>query len=180
MLVDAVRRLPGTIDVDVQIFGDPGVYPDYAKGLVDRAAADTRIRFCGTFPNNRIGEVLSTFDVLVVPSLWYENTPLVIYSSQAAGCPVLASDLGGMSEVIREGVDGLLFPPGDSAALATHLERLWHDRNLVAALADNALSPKSISAYVDELAATYDQLADHGKMSGLDFKALSTVAKLVD
>lgn len=166
VLVDAVRRLPGTIDVDVQIFGDPGVYPDYAKGLVDRAAADTRIRFCGTFPNNRIGEVFSTFDVLVVPSLWYENTPLVIYSSQAAGCPVLASDLGGMSEVIREGVDGLLFPPGDSAALATHLERLWHDRNLVAALADNALSPKSISAYVDELTAAYEQLADHRKDVG--------------
>ena len=166
VLVDAVRRLPPAIDVDVQIFGDPGVYPDYANGLVERAAGDARIRFCGSFPNSRIGEVLSTFDVFVVPSLWYENTPLVIYSSQAAGCPVLASDLGGMSEVIREGLDGLLFPPGDSMALAAHLERLWHDRDLVAVLADNAPSPKSIAVYVDELTIAYEELVDRHAVAG--------------
>ena len=166
VLVDAVRRLPPAIDVDVQIFGDPGVYPDYANGLVERAAGDARIRFCGSFPNSRIGEVLSTFDVFVVPSLWYENTPLVIYSSQAAGCPVLASDLGGMSEVIREGLDGLLFPPGDSTALAAHLERLWHDRDLVAVLADNAPSPKSIAVYVDELTIAYEELVDRHAVAG--------------
>jgi glycosyltransferase involved in cell wall biosynthesis len=48
-------------------------------------------------------------DVLVVPSIWYENTPLVIYSAQAAGCPVIASNLGGIAEVKHHEDNGLLF-----------------------------------------------------------------------
>ena len=69
-----------------------------------------------------MADELSRIDVLVVPSIWYENAPLVVYSALAAGVPVVATDLGGLSETIVHGRNGLLFEPGNPAALAAELE----------------------------------------------------------
>ena len=83
-------------------------------------------RFAGSGPC-RINEwraVLHDVDVLVVPSMWIENAPFIIREAFAAGVPVIASDLGGMAEMVRDGVDGLLFPPGDARSLAACLRRL--------------------------------------------------------
>jgi glycosyltransferase involved in cell wall biosynthesis len=97
-------------------------------------------------------------DVLVVPSIWYENSPLVIYSAQAAGCPVIASNLGGMAEVVEHEKNGLLFEAGDVAGLSSAIERLVGDRQLLQQLAANAIKPKSISDYVSELQIIYEQV----------------------
>ena len=102
--------------------------------------------------------MFAAIDVFVVPSVWYENTPLVIYSAQAAGCPILASNLAGMAEVVRDGVDGMLFQPGDSAALASLIMKLCTDRDLVRQLADNAPRPKSIAQYTDTIEDTYREI----------------------
>jgi len=95
---------------------------------------------------------------LVVPSLWYENTPLVLYSAQAAGCPVLATNLGGLSEVIEHGVNGLLFPSGDASALAQAIARIANDRNLLEQMRIHSRPPKSDTQYVDELLAMYAEV----------------------
>src|SRR6185369_6110645 len=126
-------------------------FPEYVDSLKRKAADDPRVSFCGTFPNDRIGEIIADIDVLVVPSIWYENTPLVIYSAQAAGCPVIASNLGGMSEVVHHGENGLLFEPGDVSGLAELFNSLVLDRELVGRLSRNAMTPKSIPEYVDDL-----------------------------
>jgi glycosyltransferase involved in cell wall biosynthesis len=99
--------------------------------------------------------VLAGLDILVVPSLWYENTPLVIYSAQAAACPVVASDLAGMSEVIRHDIDGSLFPPGDSDNLASIIVRLCTERSVVAKWSENAPRARSIEEYVDDVVEGY-------------------------
>jgi glycosyltransferase involved in cell wall biosynthesis len=83
---------------------------------------------------------------------------MVIYEAQAAGCVVVASDLGGMSEMIRAGEDGLLFPPGDSAALAQVLKNLCEDRPMVARLATNAPRPLSVKDQVTRLQGIYRQI----------------------
>lgn len=158
VLVGAVRATRAELPVELKLYGDPNVYPTYTRELVELAGNDPRIRFCGTFPNEHIGSILAELDVLVIPSIWYENTPLVIYSAQAAGCPIVASDLPGIAEVVRDGVDGLLFPPGDTRALATLVEALCGDRQRVARLADNVPEPKSIGGYVDDIEATYVRL----------------------
>jgi glycosyltransferase involved in cell wall biosynthesis len=102
--------------------------------------------------------VLAGIDVLVVPSTWYENTPLVIYSALAAGCPVIASDLGGMAEVVTDGENGLLVEPGKPEALAAELKRLTSDRQLLQKLAAGCRRPKSIEEYVAELLSVYRDL----------------------
>ena len=72
--------------------------------------------------------VLHDVDVLVVPSMWIENAPFIIREAFAAGVPVIASNLGGMAEMVKDGVDGLLFPPGDAVSLGGCLRRLIEER----------------------------------------------------
>jgi len=67
---------------------------------------------------------------IVVPSLWFETYPLVISEAMSHGLPVIASRLGALAEVVRDGVDGLLFEPGNATDLAEKLVRLWSDSEL--------------------------------------------------
>jgi len=158
VLVDAIRRLSPDVPIDLSLYGSGNPANPYVNKLRSDAGAEARIRFLGAFDNRKVGEILAELDVLVVPSLWYENTPMVIYEAQAAGCVVVASDLGGMSEMIRAGEDGLLFPPGDSAALAQVLKNLCEDRPMVARLATNAPRPLSVKDQVTRLQGIYRQI----------------------
>lgn len=158
LLISAVRLLPNDMSLELKIYGKNTDSPKYFEKLKRLANADQRIHFCGTFPNGIIGEILAGLDVLAVPSIWYENTPLVIYSAQAAGCPVIASNLGGMAEAVEHQKNGLLFEAGNVADLASAIERLARDRKLLRQLAANAEEPKSISNYVAELQIIYDEV----------------------
>jgi glycosyltransferase involved in cell wall biosynthesis len=60
---------------------------------------------------------------VIVPSIWWENAPLVILEAFRRGRPVICSGIGGMAELVRDGVDGLHFRPGDARALAALLGR---------------------------------------------------------
>ncbi len=158
LLVSATQLLPDNVPLELKVYGRTDLYPAYFEKLLQLAGSDQRVRFCGVFPNEEIGKIFAGLDVLVVPSIWYENTPLVIYSAQAAGCPVIASNLGGMAEVVEHEHNGLLFEAGDVARLAAAVERLARDRDLLRQMAANAVSPKSISDYVTELGILYDEV----------------------
>jgi glycosyltransferase involved in cell wall biosynthesis len=158
LLVEAIRSLLPGRPLELKIFGQVEDVPAYVARLRELASGDPRIQFCGTFANPIIGEVFSGLDVLVVPSIWYENTPLVIYSAQAAGCPVIASDLGGMAEVIHHEDNGLLFKPGSVAELAQALQRVSEDRDLLERLAKRAIMPRSIRDYVRQIETVYEDI----------------------
>jgi glycosyltransferase involved in cell wall biosynthesis len=89
------------------------------------------------------------------PSLWYENSPLVLSFAQAAKVPVVATNSEGMNEVIADGENGFLFEKGDVKGLAEIIRMLCHDRSVVKRLSDHARQPKSISSYVDEIEGIY-------------------------
>lgn len=95
-------------------------------------------------------------DWVVVPSLWWENAPLVIEEARAAGRPVIASGIGGMAERVADGVDGLHVPPGDAAALAETM-RAATDPALWRRLAGVAL-PADHAAFTDAHLALYRDL----------------------
>jgi glycosyltransferase involved in cell wall biosynthesis len=161
VLIRAFRRLSNR-NLTLEIIGDPAVEPDHFRQLYALAAGDDRIRFTGAIPNERIPERLARVDVQVVPSIWWENAPLTIYSAQAAGVPVVASDLRGMTEVVADGENGLLFEPGNAADLAAQLQRLADDPGLVDRLAANARPPMTASDGVDGLLALYDEIRTRG------------------
>ena len=92
-------------------------FPKYAKRVRGFAELDPRITFLGPYGPGELAAALSSIDVLVVPSVWYENTPFVVLEAFRAGRPVIASDLGGLSEIVHDGVNGRTFRAGDPGAL---------------------------------------------------------------
>jgi GT2 family glycosyltransferase len=99
--------------------------------------------------------VLADLDVVVVPSIWIENAPFIIREAFAARVPVVASNLGGMAEMVRDGADGLLFPAGDASALAAALRRLLDEPQLLPALRAGIRRPMSIEEDAASLREIY-------------------------
>ncbi|MCK6522874.1 glycosyltransferase [Myxococcota bacterium] len=85
----------------------------------------------GAIPNDAIPALLREARALVMGSIWPENAPLVALEARAAGCPVIAPRIGGLPELIEDGLDGRLYTPGDAEALADAMgevvSRLWPD-----------------------------------------------------
>lgn len=156
VFLEAMRQLPSESCLAVRIYGSsPDGESWYANTLHTLAQHDKRITFCGTFENEKLPAVLDEIDALVIPSLWHENMPLVSLSAQAAGCPLIASNIGGLSDIVKHGENGLLFTPGAVSELAQLLSHLLSDRDLLTKLSSAALSPLWIDQHVDELELEY-------------------------
>lgn len=159
VLLEAVQQLPaGTATVD--ILGAGSIYhgdPDYARRL-EPLLTHAAVRRLGPVPHERMARALTAVDVVVVPSVWIENAPFIIREAFAAGAPVIASGLGGMAEMVRDGIDGLLFPPGDAAALRSHLRRLAGDAGLLERLRAGIVRPMSIETDAATLRTMYERL----------------------
>jgi glycosyltransferase involved in cell wall biosynthesis len=139
VLIEAVAR--SRLPVRLHLHGGLESHPEYSAELRALAADDPRVEFHGRFEPAQLGEVLAQLDCLVVPSLWYENTPFSALEALHYGLPVVASDLGGIAEVVAAEQNGLLVPHGDAQALAAALARLDRDRELVRRLAAGAKVP---------------------------------------
>lgn len=155
VLLKAVATLPPELRFSLQIYGSELENLEYSHLLRELAGTDPRITFAGAFPNGRIGEVLAGIDVLCVPSIWLENIPLVLLSAQAAKVPAIVTHLGGMSEVVEDGVNGFVFPSGDHEALAAIIGKLVCDPALLIAITARVRPPKDITEYARECAAEY-------------------------
>lgn len=151
VLVDAVRGSRAAMRLTLHGRTEEGMFQGYIDDLMQRAAGDPRIAFPGPYGHGELSQVLADLDLLVVPSLWYENTPFVVLEAFAAGLPVLVSDLGGMVELVQEGVNGWSFPAGDSAALRGILESIVADPDHLA-----SLRPSRGASIADN----YDRLRD--------------------
>ncbi|MEZ5976916.1 MAG: glycosyltransferase [Planctomycetota bacterium] len=132
------------------------------RAYVARIAARAKelgATWAGAYDSEDLAPVFSTFDVLVVPSIWYENFPTVVREAFAAGRPAVASDLGALPESVRDGVDGLLFEPGDPDALAAALRRFLDEPGLLGELVRGLPAVRTIAEQVDELETLYTKLA---------------------
>jgi glycosyltransferase involved in cell wall biosynthesis len=159
MLIRAFLYLDDSARATLTIYGDESHFPDYVADLKSLAGNHDGVSFNGTFPPDRLGAVLSKIDVLVVPSLWYENAPLVIQSAQAAGIPVVGTNVAGITELVRDGVNGLLFPRGDEAALVACLKRFIDEPDVWTRLHENIEPVKSIENNGAELEELYVSLS---------------------
>jgi phosphatidylinositol alpha-mannosyltransferase len=98
----------------------------------------TGVRMLGKVDDERKREELEQADVLCAPSLGGESFGMVLTEAFAAGTPVVASNIPGYRDVVRDGVDGVLVAPGDAQALAESLRDLWEEPNRRAAMAREA------------------------------------------
>ncbi|MBI5529600.1 MAG: glycosyltransferase [Deltaproteobacteria bacterium] len=105
---------------------------------------DPRVRFNGAYHNGEVNDALKSMDVLVVPSVWSENSPLVIQEALLAEVPVITSHAGGMAELVRDGKNGLLFPLGDKKALSALLQKVIDQPDLLTDLRPQRGSVRTI------------------------------------
>ena len=129
-------------------------YPGRLKAL----SQQPNVLWCGEYVNADIGGILSDIDVLVVPSIWYENSPLTIQEAFLAGVPVITANIGGMAELVKDGVNGLLFEVGNAEDLAARMQTLIDDRTLVEELRRNASPVLSIEEHAATIESYYSRL----------------------
>src|SRR5215217_1300904 len=103
----------------------------------ERIGVGDRVCFLGFFAHERLPALLAHADVLVLPSV-YEELGTVLLEAMWAGLPIVASRIGGIPDVIEDGVNGLLVPPGEPEALASVIDRVLADRALAYRLREGA------------------------------------------
>ena len=132
LMLEAASRLPrGSVSVD--LFGACSTYHDddsYREQL-EPWLRGYGVRVHGAIAHEQVPEALASIDVLVVPSIWPENAPLVIQEAFLAGIPVVASRIGGIPEMVTDGKNGLLFRAGDVDDLSRTFVRLLHEPGLM-------------------------------------------------
>jgi glycosyltransferase involved in cell wall biosynthesis len=128
ILLNALEKLRVEKPEVVCLFVGEGDQLDDLKSRVASGPLRDGVIFTG--PRRDIPDITAALDIQAVPSLWLEASPAVVKEAMAMNVPVIASDVGGVSEIIEDGRDGLLVPPGDETALLNALRRLIGDENL--------------------------------------------------
>lgn len=160
VLVEAIQRLPLDAPIQVQFLGP---YNDnlYGKKIQAAIANDPRFLPSEFVKHQDLQSKLTEFHLAVIPSTWPETGPLVVFDAFAAGLPILGSRLGGIAELVQDNVNGLLFTPNDSNALANLLQSLLHSPTKLQSLQANLpqklrtmsdISKESIQLYQQLLA----------------------------
>ncbi|MDW5316014.1 glycosyltransferase family 4 protein [Rhizobium sp. PL01] len=133
ILIDAVSRIPNEIwgeDSCLMIFGgnlerQPVAFQERMRKLISDAGP--RVRFYGAYQNADVPRLMRSVDWVVVPSVWWENSPIVIQEALLHRRPMICSDIGGMAEKVREGKDGLHFRAGSGQDLADRMVEALSD-----------------------------------------------------
>lgn len=158
VVIDALNQMHVDRPLELCIHGNEHASPAYTAQLRQQASGKARVLIKGRYPYEQVGRIMSSFDVLVVPSLWNEIGPWVMFEAFQMKTPVVASDLPNMSYVIKHEENGLLFQRGDSKDLAAQLQRLIVDQGLRQRIVEGIRPPKTIVQEMAELEAVYTQM----------------------
>jgi glycosyltransferase involved in cell wall biosynthesis len=157
VILDAMRLVPLDCPVALTIAGK-GALEAEARAA---ASADPRITFAGYLSGEDKVRAFTAADCLLLPSLWYENAPVVVLEAAAYGIAVIGSRLGAIPEFVEDGVNGLLFEAGSPQSLAETIVRLATDRALLQTLATGGkplIAKHSVDGMVDHYLARYGEL----------------------
>ena len=133
VLVDAVTRIPSDVWGDSILYiygGNLEQQPEEFQAAVKELfrIAGRRLRFMGSYKSADLPALMREVDWTIVPSTWWENAPVVIQESFFHGRPIITSDIGGMAEKVRDGIDGLHFRAGNAESLAETMTTAIRER----------------------------------------------------
>jgi glycosyltransferase involved in cell wall biosynthesis len=145
-----------------EIFGDyRGQPPPFQAAFLERLGrAGRNIRFNGPYDRQRVNTLMRSVHAVLVPSIWWENSPVVIQEALRNRRPVICADIGGMAEKVRDGIDGMHFPAGNALALTSLLRGLAEDREALAALAAGMTGRPAAEAALEDYLGVYRAGAD--------------------
>lgn len=161
VLVKAARSISNR-RMKVKVYGSPSEQSDYQKALLDLAGGDDRIQFMGHFEDEELPEIMSNLSALVIPSTYYENYPFTMLTGLAYRVPIIASNIGGMPELIRHGLNGFLFEIGDYVELAKIMESIVIEPRVLNELRANIVTPRRTEEEALDYENIYRKLVDRG------------------
>jgi len=149
VLIEAFAGLHG--EAELWVAGDESADPGYSRVL--RETASPNVRFLGRLDREDVWKTLAQVDVVAVPTLWYETYSFIISEAFVAGAPVLVSRLGPLADRVRDGVDGLLLPPGDVSSWRGALQSLVDTPGRLGNLRSGVRQPESLTEHAAQLEA---------------------------
>ena len=158
VLLRAMARLGPAFDGELQIHGAGyAEQPEEMRTEIERLLEETRgtVVDAGPYEHARLPELMAETDWVVVPSIWWENSPLVIQEAFMHGRPVICSGIGGMAEHVEHGVSGLHFAVGDDQSLAEVMWEAARRPDLWERLQGGLPAVRTIEDHVAALGAIY-------------------------
>jgi glycosyltransferase involved in cell wall biosynthesis len=165
-LIKTYKAIAGN-NTSLLIYGGAGSSEAFLKKY-----GDASVLFKGEFDKKGINDVYGNIDVLVVPSIWYEVAPLVIQEAFIAGVPVITTDIGGMVELVDDGVDGFKFPLSDWNALQSIMSKIARDPTTLNGLSPSSEKVLSIEDHARHIYSLYKEVANDGGNTLLHGRAL--------
>jgi len=157
VLLDAFKKVKKE-NIKLKIYGK-GVERDfYPKRIQKMIKKDKRVEFCGTFEYEKLPQVMSELSTIIIPSVYLEIFPLVMQLSLAYKKPVIASNIGGLPEVIHEKENGFLFEVGNTKQLAKIISDISEKPEILSNLKQNIKPPPSIEEECLVYENTYREL----------------------
>jgi glycosyltransferase involved in cell wall biosynthesis len=153
VLIEAAKCL-NQMDVrgaTIEIHGDYSNQPPLFQAAVVEALAEAgrSVVYHGAYDNRDVHRLMQRMDAVVVPSTWWENSPVVIQEAFANGKPVICSDIGGMAEKVVPGINGLHFAAGQPMSLARVIKDLADNPERLAEMMTSMQRPLAVDAALD-------------------------------
>jgi len=171
VMLDAMAMLEPDVDAHLWLHG--ANLELQSQEFQDDFAARTRdlrgrVSFRGSYEHSELPRLMEDLHWVLIPSIWWENSPLVIQEAFFHGRPIICSDIGGMAEKVSDGVDGIHFRAGDAVSLARTIERATKNARLWQKLRDGVSEPYAMDAHVTRLLELYEETIEQRKAVTVD------------
>lgn len=154
-LIWAMKQLP---KITLRLVGD-GPLKEKLQNLVDKP---DNIELVGYKSGDELAQEIINARAVVIPSEWYENYPMSVLEAMSYGKPIIAANIGGLPEIVRDGVSGLLSQPGDANDLAKKIQHLWSDIELLKKIGqaghEQVIRENNQGIYYQRIKDIYDKL----------------------
>jgi glycosyltransferase involved in cell wall biosynthesis len=159
ILIDAFNHLNlSGRKCKLTLYGNLTANTAYGKRILRSIRGRENIACAGRYDNAQVGDILSRLDLIVVPSIWFENRPTIIVEALAMKTPVVASKIGGIVELIEDEKNGLLCEAGNAAELTCQLQRFLDDPALQPKLREGIQPVIRTEEEMEQLLSLYSSL----------------------
>lgn len=161
-------------NIKVKIYGNYFQEKEYYENLKKMSEGDSRIELLGEYKDEEMQYIMNGIDCMTVPSIWWENSPLTVLTSLAFKVPVIAINVGGAAELVKDGINGFNFEIGNSRSLANVIEKIAENPEILNEIKDNIIRPPR----VEEEAFMYEEIYYSNLIEGGDRKCSANVEML--
>ncbi len=150
ILIDAFNKVHGPAELKIY-----GKVPSQMMPELQKRIGNSAIHIMGELDEENKVKIFSEIDVMIMPSIWYENCPLIINEAFLAKNPIITSNIGGMNELVVDGKYGFTFPVGNSDKLAEKIQQFIDNPDLIRQFSSNLPAVKDIRCNAKEIMNLY-------------------------